>query len=97
MTDDVITLDVLWEDIYGKCYLVVWQSSTYKIVKVLKLFKRLPQMILGDFLMTIIIYFSNINIVIFFFFRSLYCLGPREATSFLGSGSHYLIGRQFFS
>ena len=49
--------------------------------------------------MKIIIYFYNINIIIVFFFRSFYCLGLREATSFLesGSGSHYLIGRQYFS
>ena len=31
----------------------------YKIVKVIKLFKKLPQRILGDFFMTIIIYFYN--------------------------------------
>ena len=44
---------------YGKCYLVVvWQSSTYKIVKVIKLFKILAQRILGDFAI-IIIYFYN--------------------------------------
>ena len=36
---------------YGKCYLViVSRSSRYKIAKVVKLFKKLPQRILGDFL-----------------------------------------------
>ena len=51
VSDDGITLDVTWEDILWQCYLiVVLQSSTYKIVKVLKLFKKLPQRILGDFL-----------------------------------------------
>ena len=45
---------------YGKCYLVVvWQSSTYKIVKVIKPLKKLPLRILGDFFMIIIIYFYN--------------------------------------
>ena len=65
MTDDVIILDVTWEDIYGKCYLVVvWQSYMYKIVKVIKLFKKLPQRILGDFFMKIIIYTFIIIIII---------------------------------
>ena len=51
VSDDGIILDVTWEDILWQCYLiVVLQSSTYKIVKVLKLFKKLPQRILGDFL-----------------------------------------------
>ena len=51
VSDDGITLDVTWEYILWQCYLiVVLQSSTYKIVKVLKLFKKLPQRILGDFL-----------------------------------------------
>ena len=51
VSDDGITLDVTWEDILWQCYLiVVLQSSSYKIVKVLKLFKKLPQRILGDFL-----------------------------------------------
>ena len=52
----------MWHEkiFYGKCYLaVVWQSSTYKIVRVIKLFIKLPQRILGDFLMKIIIYFYN--------------------------------------
>ena len=36
--------------LYGKYYLVmVCQSSTYNIVKVIKLFKKVPQRILGDF------------------------------------------------
>ena len=36
MTDEVITLDVTWKIFYDKCYpVVVWQSSTYKIVKVI--------------------------------------------------------------
>ena len=52
VSDDGITLDVTWEDILWKFYLiVVLQSSTYKIVKVIKkLFKNLPQRILEDFL-----------------------------------------------
>ena len=34
---------------YGKCYLVVvWHPSTYKIVKVIKLSKKLRQRILGQ-------------------------------------------------
>ena len=37
---------------------MVWQSSTYKIVKVIKLFKKLAQRILGDFVI-IIIYLYN--------------------------------------
>ena len=44
MTDDVITLDVTWKMFYGNCYLVVVrQSSTHKIVKVIRLFEKLPQ------------------------------------------------------
>ena len=31
----MITLEVTWDIFYGKCYFLVWQSSTYKIVKVL--------------------------------------------------------------
>ena len=51
VSDDGITLDVTWEDILWQFYLiVVLQSSAYKIVKVIKLFKNLPQRILGDFL-----------------------------------------------
>ena len=38
MTDDVITLDVTWENKV---------MATYTIVKVIKLFKKLPQRILG--------------------------------------------------
>ena len=37
---------------------MVWQSSTYKIVKVIKLFKQLAQRILGEFVI-IIIYLYN--------------------------------------
>ena len=41
VSDDGITLDVTWEDILWQCYLiVVLQSFTYKIVKVLKLLKN---------------------------------------------------------
>ena len=44
MTDDVITLDVTWKMFYGNCYLVVVrQSSTHKIVKVIRLFEKLRQ------------------------------------------------------
>ena len=51
VSDDGITLDVTWEDILWQCYLiVVLESSPYKIVRVIKLFKTLPQRILGDFL-----------------------------------------------
>ena len=50
VSDDGITLDVTWEDILWQFYLIVLQSSTSKIVKVIKLFKNLPQRILGDFL-----------------------------------------------
>ena len=58
MTDDGITLDVGHEKIFcGKCYLVVVrQSSSYTMVNVIKLFKKLPQKILGDFFMIMIIY-----------------------------------------
>ena len=43
MTGDVITLDVTWEDILWQmlsCCGLICQSSTYKIVKVIKLFKK---------------------------------------------------------
>ena len=60
MTDEVITLDVTWKNILWKCHLVViCQSSTYKIVQVIKLFKKMPQGILIDFFVIIIIYFYN--------------------------------------
>ena len=41
----------------------VLQSSTYKIVKVIKLLKKLPQRILGDFFMIIIITFIVITLM----------------------------------
>ena len=41
----------------------VWQSSTYKIVKVIKLLKKLPQRILGDFFKIIIITFIVITLM----------------------------------
>ena len=51
MTDDIITLDVTWEDILWQmlscCGLTVFSNN---IVKVINLFKKLPQKILGDFL-----------------------------------------------
>ena len=60
MTDDVITLSVTWEDIYGSCYLdVVCHSSTYKIVKVIKPFRKLASKDSGIIFMIIIIYFYN--------------------------------------
>ena len=37
---------------------LLW-SSTYKIVKVIKLFKKLPREILGDCFIVIIFYFYN--------------------------------------
>ena len=40
MTDDVITLNATWEDMMGRCYLVVCHSSTYEIVKFIKLFLK---------------------------------------------------------
>ena len=44
----------------GKCYLVVvCSSSKYKIVKVIKLFKKLPQRFWEMFLIIMIIYFYN--------------------------------------
>ena len=62
MTDDVITLDVTWEDILWQkrscCGLTVFYvKKNYKIVKVIKikLFKKLPQRIQGDSFMIIII------------------------------------------
>ena len=63
MTDDVITLDVTWEDILWQkrscCGLTVFlrKKKNYKIVKVIKikLFKKLPQRIQGDSFMIIII------------------------------------------
>ena len=40
VSDDGITLDVTWEDILWQfCLIVVLQSSTYKIVKVINLLK----------------------------------------------------------
>ena len=52
MTDDVITLDVTWEDILwlilSCCGLTVFYVK--KIAKFKKLFKKLRQRILGDFL-----------------------------------------------
>ena len=60
MTDDVVTLDVHGKIFHGKWYLVVvCQSSTCKIVKVIKLFKEMFQGILGDFSMIIITSFYN--------------------------------------
>ena len=52
VTQLMTSLPLMWHGkiFYGKCCLVVvWQSSTYNIVKVIKLFKTLPQKILGDF------------------------------------------------
>ena len=52
---------------YGKYYLVVvCQSSTYKIVKVMKLFKKWRQRILGDFFR----FFYNYYIIII---QYIYC------------------------
>ena len=41
--------------------LLWYDSPRYKIVKVIKLFKKFPQRILGVFLMIIVIYFYNNN------------------------------------
>ena len=60
VSDDVITLDVTWEDILWQCYLVVvGQSSTCKLVKVIKLFKKIASKDSGRFFSIIIIYFYN--------------------------------------
>ena len=46
---------------YGKCYLVVvWQSSKNKIVKVIKLFNKLSQRILGNLMIMIIYFYSYV-------------------------------------
>ena len=58
VTDEVITLDVTWEDILWQmlscCGLTVFW--TYKIVKVIKLSKKLPQRILGG-----VFFYDNYN------------------------------------
>ena len=47
---------------YGKCYLVVvCQSSTYKIVIVIKLLKKIASKDSGIIFKIIIIYFYNYN------------------------------------
>ena len=60
MTDDVITLNVTCEDILWQmlpcCGLL---SSTYKIVKVIKPFRKLASKDSGIIFMIIIIYFYN--------------------------------------
>ena len=45
---------------YGKCYVVVvWRYSTYKIVKVIKLFKKNASKDSGRFFMIILLYLYN--------------------------------------
>ena len=60
------------EIFYGKSYLVVvWHSSTYKIVKVIKLFFffKCSKDYSGIFYMIIIIYFYNYFTFVWFFFK----------------------------
>ena len=55
-----------WEDIYAKCYLVVvCHSSTYKIVKVIKLLEKTALKDSEIIFMMIIIYFYNYYIKLF--------------------------------
>ena len=52
----------MWHEkiFYGKCYLaVVWHSSMYKIVKVIKLSKKIASKDSAIIFMIIIIYFYN--------------------------------------
>ena len=56
MTDDIITLDVTWEDYLMANVILLWSDSLL-CIKLSKLFKKLSQRILEDFFMIIIFYF----------------------------------------
>ena len=64
----------MWHEkiFYGKCYLVVvWHSSTYKIVKVIKLSKKINSKDYGITFMIIITYIYNYYFLTFHQMRSV--------------------------
>ena len=70
VTDDAITLDVTWEGIYGKCYLVVVCLTVFHVqyCESYKAFLKISSKDSRRFFMILIIYFYNYYYYLCIFF-----------------------------